>query len=240
MLLHACCGPCSLEPVRILREQGVTPHIYYANSNIYPPQEYAKRRDTIADWADAEGIELVEGEYQPALWKESAGAVAQDADATMEDRCRACYRQRFEQSAAYAKANGYTHLGSTLSVSPYQFTDIIREELERACEMYGLQCAFEDYSPNYPEATRRSRDMGMYRQNYCGCAYSKAEAEQEREERKRAREQERERKALARQSEEDAIRERKAERARYDEKRAKQRAILKSLRGERAGDQEQM
>ena len=72
-------------------------------------------------------------------------------------------------------------------MSPYQYTRIIREELERACSREGIKAHFADYRPFYDEATRRSREGGMYRQNYCGCRFSDAEAAAEREERRAAR-----------------------------------------------------
>ena len=75
-------------------------------------------------------------------------------------------------------------VATTLTVSPYQYTETIREELERACEPHGLAAVFRDYREQYPEATRRSKAMGMYRQNYCGCVFSKIEAAEEREARK--------------------------------------------------------
>ena len=145
-----------------------------------------------------------------------------------------CYRLRFEEAAHYAREHGFDALGTTLSVSPYQYTAIIREELERACEREGIRARFEDYRSFYNEATRRSREGGMYRQNYCGCAPSAAEAARERAERTAARERDRERwqaehaeELAAREAELDA---RRAERAAYDQKRARQRAILKALR----------
>lgn len=234
MLLHACCGPCSLEPVRVLRERGVQPDVFYSNSNIAPRDEYAHRLDTIKQWAEEEGVDLVEDEYVPAEWEECAGVPWRKGAMSREDRCRACYRIRFERAAAYAAENGYSELGTTLSVSPYQYTDVIREELERACEAVGVKAAFEDWRPYYDEATRRSREAGMYRQNYCGCALSKAEAEQERQERREARRVERERWAAEHAeeiAEEERRREaRRSERAAYDAKRAKQRRILKELR----------
>lgn len=217
-----------MEPVRLLRERGIEPHIFYSNSNIAPDEEYAHRLDTIKEWAVNEGVEITEDEYDPTLW---AHAVA-GTHGAREERCRACYRMRFERSAAYAKENGFDALGSTLSVSPYQYTQIIKEELERACENTGLKCFFEDYSPYYSEATRRSRDAGMYRQIYCGCAISEAEAEAERKERKAARDAKRAERAAARAIEEEKLAARKAERAKYDEAQARKRAVLKELRRE--------
>lgn len=204
LLLHACCGPCSLEPVRLLQEAGHTITLAYMNSNIHPAEEYEHRHDTLRAWARENSLPVVEGVYNPDLWEEATAAFqgssqpksgeAPDAItpgknplSPPEDRCRACYRLRFEEAADYAAAHGFDGICTTLSVSPYQYTDTIKEELERAAEARGIQVIFEDFRPYYPAATQRSRDLGMYRQNYCGCRLSKIEAAEEREARKLAR-----------------------------------------------------
>ncbi len=147
---------------------------------------------------------------------------------------RACYRLRFEEASALAAEQGFDALGTTLSVSPYQYTDVIREELERAASAAGVQPLFEDYRPFYDEATHRSREMGMYRQNYCGCRFSDVEAATERAERKAQRAAAREAEAAAHAEEraaaETARAAKKAERAAYDAKQARKRAVLKALR----------
>lgn len=194
LLLHACCGPCSLEPVRLLQEAGHELTIAYMNSNIHPAEEYVHRRDTLLAWAEEHDLPVVEGVYDPQAWENTAGKIASDENQAREDRCRACYRLRFEEAVAYAVEHGYEGVCTTLSVSPYQYTDIIREELEAIGSKAGLTVIFEDFRPFYQEATRRSREMGMYRQNYCGCRISDGEAAAEREERKRARKAEKERK----------------------------------------------
>ena len=237
ILLHACCGPCSLEPVRLLREAGHELAVYFANSNIHPQPEYQHRLDTLRMWADEEGIPVIEGTYDVESWNDTAGQFGANAD-TRSDRCRACYRLRLEETARYAAAHGFEGLSTTLSVSPYQYTDIIREEVEHAAAQQGLQAVFEDFRPHYDEATRRSRALGMYRQNYCGCRYSAVEAAREREERKaeRAAQKAAERAAHAeeRAAEEAARAQRKAERAAYDKEQARKRAILKALRAKRS------
>lgn len=236
MLLHACCGPCSLEPVRILREAGHDPDIYYSNSNIAPKEEYEKRLETLREyWNNAEcSIVIISGEHIPQSWESECGEPFRVGKISREERCRACYRLRFEQSAKYAAENGYDSLGTTLSVSPYQYTDIIREELERACEEYGLTCMFEDYRPYYSEATRRSKDAGMYRQNYCGCTISIAEAKAERAERREQRKKEKaardEALAEKRAMEEAKLQKQRAARRAYDEKKARQNEILREIR----------
>lgn len=333
-----------MEPVRLLRERGIEPHIYYANSNIHPADEYAHRLDTIRTWTTHEGVAFTEGSYDPAAWEKTAGRIGdaarerygviigdvreddeQQRDGTARDaddshsaeqrhgathgtsdshgagrhhgathgvgdshsaesagstcsekgtnvsretsagnaevgasaeadaeasadalshspeaeqarqaRCRACYRLRFEESARYAASHGFDALGTTLSVSPYQYTNIIREELERACAQAGIDAFFEDYRPYYDEATRRSRAEGLYRQNFCGCRLSDEEAAAERAERKRLRAAHKAAKRAAhaeeRAAEEKERAARKAERAVYDKKQARKRAVLKALR----------
>lgn len=246
LLLHACCGPCSLEPTRLLSADGYDLTIYYANSNIEPAEEYEHRLSTIRTWSDGEGLPLVEGTYDQDAWEKTAGvigdaAVAEAAGDVLgvdpnkrKARCRACYRLRFEEAARYAADHGYACLGTTLSVSPYQYTDVIREELERAARQAGVEPVFRDFRPNYPEATRRSRALGMYRQNFCGCRISDAEAAAERAARKEERRREKEAAAAAhadeRAAEERAHQARRAERSAYDEKQRRKRAVLKQLR----------
>lgn len=236
LLLHACCGPCSLEPVRLLRAAGHDLTIAYMNSNIAPADEYARRLATLRAWAADVSAPVVEGAYDPAAWEACAGRVgaAEHDPARRKARCRACYRLRFEEAAALAAEQGFDALGTTLSVSPYQYTRIIREELERACAREGIKACFADYRPFYDEATRRSREGGMYRQNYCGCRFSDAEAAAEREERRAARRAAREAELAAHADKRAAA---EAERARtraekqaYADKQAKKRAILKALR----------
>ena len=139
-----------------------------------------------------------------------------------------------EEAATYASQAGFDGVGTTLSVSPYQYTDVIRDELERAAAQAGVAAVFEDFRPFYDQATRRSRALGMYRQNYCGCRFSDAEAAAERAERKAARAAARAANAAARAKErtasEAAQAARRAERQAYAEKQAKKRAVLKALR----------
>lgn len=177
MLLHACCGPCSLEPTRIFADEGVDFAIHYANSNIFPPEEYAHRLATLAEHVSGpRDIELVEGDYDPDAWEREVAVHGTDREA----RCRACYRLRFEETARVAAARGFDAISTTLTISPYQFTDVIIEELEAAAGRHGLTADARDFRDRYQEATRVSREKGMYRQNYCGCRFSIAEAEEQR------------------------------------------------------------
>lgn len=236
LLLHACCGPCSLEPVRILQQAGHDITIFYANSNIAPDEEYMHRLSTLQTWAQDMHLPVIEGTYQPALWAERVGCfgLAHDDPIQREQRCRACYKLRLEETARYAAQNGFEGIATTLSVSPYQYTSIIQEELQKAAEIANVKPLFEDFRPYYEEATRRSRALGMYRQNYCGCGYSYKEAENERAERKAARAAERaayEAAHAEEQAAEEAARQaRRAEKEAYALKQARKHAVLKALR----------
>lgn len=239
LLLHACCCPCTLEPLRLLLEEGHDIAIAYMNSNIHPAEEYEHRRAVLLDFAREQGLEVIEGVYDPQAWSRAAGVFGTDPD-QRPDRCRACYRLRLEEACAYAAANGFEGVATTLTVSPYQYTETIREELERACEAHGLAAVFRDYREQYPEATRRSKAMGMYRQNYCGCVFSKIEAAEEREARKAERAAAKAAKeaaeAPARAAAEAARQKKRAEKQAYANKRAAQRAALKAYKQAHHGD----
>ena len=176
LLLHACCGPCSLEPLRVLREQGFFPTIVYVNPNIQPYDEYVHRLETLRAWAAQEGVDVVEGPYDPDRWEREAGRYGTNRLA----RCAACYRMRLEGAASLAAELGCAHMSTTLAVSPYQLFEICGAELERVCTRSGLTCVWQDFRPLYPQATRRAKELGLYRQNYCGCRFSAAEAALER------------------------------------------------------------
>ncbi len=107
--------------------------------------------------------------------------------AKRKTRCRLCYKLRFNELAKTASENGFEAIGTTLSISPYQFSDEIKKTLSEMAKKWGVASAFEDYSNIYFESVERSKSLGMYRQNYCGCCYSKQEAEIERAARKAAR-----------------------------------------------------
>jgi hypothetical protein len=92
------------------------------------------------------------------------------------ERCRACFGLRLGDVARRAAALGYDAVATTLTVSPYQEPSAIREAGEAACAEHGVAFLVTDFRDRYAEATRRSRELGMYRQSYCGCRYSEQEA----------------------------------------------------------------
>lgn len=173
LLLHACCGPCALVPTRLLVDEGCSFALDYTNPNIHPREEYDHRLATLREYVgEPQRLEVIVGSYDPDEWERVAGVHGTDR----ENRCRSCYRLRFEEVARHAKEHGFDAIGTTLTISPYQFTQVIFEELERAAQQAGVKALPVDYSAYYREGTQLSRELGMYRQNYCGCHFSVAEA----------------------------------------------------------------
>lgn len=173
LLLHACCAPCSLEPVRLLCEGGFEPTICWTNPNIQPVEEHDRRLTELRRWCAVEGIPLIEAEEDAARWERSVAPIGAEA---RERRCRACYAMRLAEACCVAEREGFTHIATTLAVSPYQLFETCNDVLCRLASARGLTPVIRDFRPWYPEATRRSRELGMYRQNYCGCRFSAAEA----------------------------------------------------------------
>lgn len=173
LLLHACCAPCSLEPVRLLVEEGFEPTICWMNPNIQPADEHDRRLEELRRWTAANDIPLIEAREDYDAWERGVAPIgARDR----ERRCRACYSLRLAEAVRVACDEGFDHIATTLAVSPYQLFETCNDVLTRLATAQGLTAVVRDFRPWYPEATRRSRELGMYRQNYCGCRFSAAEA----------------------------------------------------------------
>jgi epoxyqueuosine reductase len=180
VLLHACCGPCLLEPYDALSAEHDV-DVVYANPNIHPIQEYRRRRDTLVSYAVVRGIEVFEAPYDPPAWMRAVAGLEQEPGA----RCCECFRVRLGQAADVAVERRYEALATTLTVSPYQDADAIRDAGREVSAQRGLTYLDTDFRDRYADATRRSRALGMYRQDYCGCMLSDMEAEPRREQRRR-------------------------------------------------------
>lgn len=184
LLLHACCGPCSLEPVRLLREEGFEPTICWTNPNIQPLAEHDLRLSTLQRWAeDVAHVNVIVASDDREMWERTVAPFGFDREA----RCRACYALRLAEGCRIAREHGFTHISTTLAVSPYQLFDTCSEVLAKLAQANGLIPVWRDFRSHYPDATTRSRELGMYRQNYCGCRFSAAEAAIERHEARDAR-----------------------------------------------------
>ena len=173
ILLHVCCGPCSLMPIVHLRDEGWEPTAFFFNPNIHPADEWKKRRDAMRIVAERMNVPLLEeGEpVNPGLWvKKLEGTVRQG------ERCRLCYRPRMELTAHLARKLGFDAFTTSLLYSRYQRHECIAEEAERAAAAAGSSFLYRDFRPWWWDGINLSRELGIYRQKWCGCILSMKEA----------------------------------------------------------------
>lgn len=169
MLLHICCGPCSIYPLEYLKKNEIEVHGYFYNPNIHPYTEYERRRAALEKYAgDIELPVIFDNNYR--LEEFLRRVVHRETD-----RCQFCYAMRLEQAVKVARKGRFDCFSTTLLVSPYQKHDIIKEIGTAMGNKYGIPFYYVDFREGYREGAARSRDLGMYRQQYCGCIYSEKE-----------------------------------------------------------------
>ena len=174
LLLHACCAPCSSYCIEYLNEHFDITLLFY-NPNIYPAEEYGHRVSELKRLVKEMGLPSPVLECENDT--ESFYALAKDRENVREGgaRCFDCYRLRLEKTAALAKEKGFDYFTTTLSISPLKNAAKLREiglELE---EKYGVKNLPSDFKKKdgYKRSIELSRKYELYRQNYCGCEYSR-------------------------------------------------------------------
>lgn len=169
VLLHACCAPCAVYPAARLTEAGFRPEAYFYNPNIHPYQEYARRLATLREFADRTGLPLIvrDGYDLDEFLLRTAG--------TGDRRCEHCYRMRLAGAAAEARREGIPLFTSTLLYSKYQQHDLIAGVAREMAGEQGVEFYYEDFRRGWSEGIRRSKALGLYRQQYCGCIFSERE-----------------------------------------------------------------
>ena len=188
LLIQACCAPCSSHCLEVLAGYfDIT--VYFYNPNIDENEEYLKRLDElrkltrVADFA--RDVKIVDGGYDPEVFYEMAKG--REHLPERGERCYDCYKLRLEKTARYAKEKGYDYFSTTLSISPYKNAQWINEigmELERLLreESDGDSPVFlfSDFKKKngYKRSIELSEEYGLYRQDYCGCVFSKREHEE--------------------------------------------------------------
>lgn len=185
LLLHSCCAPCSSYVLEYLSEFfEIT--IFYYNPNISPESEYRKRveeqRRLISELPVKYPVSFAEGNYDhPKFLELSKGLEAVPEGG---ERCFKCYRLRLTEAARTAKEGGYDYFTTTLSISPLKKADKLNEIGGELAEQYGVPYLFSDFKKRngYKRSIELSREYGLYRQDYCGCGYSKAEREMQKRE----------------------------------------------------------
>lgn len=187
LLLHVCCAPCSSYVIEYLAKYfDIT--LFYYNPNISSEKEYCYRVDEvrrlISEMPDAKDVKFAEGEYDT----DSFLAVAKGHETEDEggERCFACYRLRLDRSARFAKEKGFDYYTTTLSISPYKNAGKLNTIGSEAGEKYGVKYLFSDFKKKngYKRSIELSAQYGLYRQDYCGCVFSKAAAERKKNETK--------------------------------------------------------
>ncbi|NLV23036.1 MAG: epoxyqueuosine reductase QueH [Syntrophomonadaceae bacterium] len=169
ILLHICCGPCASYPVPALRDEGFELMGYYYNPNIHPYTEWQKRRDSLQDYAAAVDLQvLFDEDYDPAQY-------FQTVSFREARRCFYCYQLRLEKAAQIARKGKFDYFTTTLLVSKYQRHDWIRELGESIGEKYEIPFLYRDFRDGFRQTGINAREMGLYRQQYCGCLFSETE-----------------------------------------------------------------
>jgi predicted adenine nucleotide alpha hydrolase (AANH) superfamily ATPase len=165
LLLHICCGPCSTYPVQELLKEGFEIQGLFYNPNIHPIEEHKRRKENVEKMSSITNIPVVyNDDFRQSEWEnlEDKGAA----------RCTGCYSLRMEEAARYASENGFEAFTTTLLVSPYQKHELIKELGEFYAEKYRVAFAYRDFRPGFRQGQQMAKEMGLYRQKYCGCILS--------------------------------------------------------------------
>ncbi len=172
VLLHSCCGPCLLGAIRYIRDRLPNWDVFavFYNPNIHPLSEWINRRNGFLDVLEIEGIMG----FAPMIW--DAKAWFSRCGSGNVDRCGCCYRIRFQWIAQFAQKFGFKYFSTTLTISPYQAKELIYKEAKAVAQEYNIEYLYIDFSPYYRYSEERSKELGIYRQRYCGCVFSEAEA----------------------------------------------------------------
>ena len=179
LFLHACCAPCSSYVLEYLsRFFSVT--VFFYNPNISPKEEYEKRvseiQRLISEMEFVHPVAFVEGEYKPEDFYEMARGLEDVPEGG--ERCFRCYRLRMEEAARLAEQGGYDYFTTTLSISPLKNAGKINESGQELSQIYKVEHLPSDFKKKngYKRSIELSHEYGLYRQNYCGCVFSKRES----------------------------------------------------------------
>lgn len=179
ILLHICCSNCALYPVKLLRSEGHKLSGFWSNPNIHPLEEYNSRLTSVKALSDQWKIEMLyDKEYKPEeyfnLFDETrSDGINSSAAPSFPERCRKCYMLRLEKTADQAKNEGFDAFSTTLLISPYQNFEQIVSTGKELADKYNIIFHLNDFRPYFRDAIALSKELGLYRQKYCGCIFSK-------------------------------------------------------------------
>ncbi len=173
LALHSCCGPCSTYVLEYLTQYfNVT--LFFYNPNIHPKEEYDKRLDAQKRVCEIFNVAVVECDYNVQTFFEKAAGLENEAEGGK--RCEICFELRLAHTIEKALKSGlYDYVATTLTVSPHKNAQLINEIGERLTEDKNIMWLPSDFKKKngYLRSTQLSKEHGIYRQDYCGCVYSK-------------------------------------------------------------------
>jgi len=170
VLLHICCGPCAIHPVRALREEGLEVVGLFHNPNIHPLTEYLRRRDSLARAALTMDLRIIykDEDYDPRAYFRAVSH-------REANRCFHCYVMRLEKTRSIAKRGGFDYFSTTLLYSIFQKHEMIRDLGRDIAGGGATSFLYRDFRQGWKEGVDKSREWGLFRQQYCGCLYSENE-----------------------------------------------------------------
>ena len=181
LLIHSCCAPCSSYILEYLSEYFYITVFYY-NPNIYPEEEYTRRveeqQKLIESMPLRYQVDFRQGEYNPEDYYRIIKGFEDEPEGG--ERCFKCYEMRLREAAVLAKEGVYDYFTTTLSISPHKNAVKLNEIGNKLAEEYGLEYLPSDFKKKngYKRSIELSNEYNLYRQDYCGCLYSKREREQ--------------------------------------------------------------
>lgn len=169
VLLHTCCAPCTIYPLRILREEGLEVMGFFYRHNIHPYTECLRREEALTGYAASQGLRLIaqkgydmEGFLRSVVFREA-------------NRCDICYHHRLQAAAKVAKKGRFDAFCSTLLYSRHQRHERIRSVADAVSAAEKIPFVYRDFREGWKEGVDVSLRSGIYRQPYCGCIYSEKE-----------------------------------------------------------------
>ena len=172
VIIHVCCGPCSTEVMHRLSEDHELT-VFFFNPNIFPREEYDRRLSEARKYAADRGIPFIEGDYDHDGWLEAVLGLEDEPEGGK--RCRACFAHRLGATARNARRTGAEAFTTTLTISPHKNAAAVNSAGEEAGKMEGAAFIAADFKKKdgFKKSCVCAKEAGMYRQQYCGCEFSK-------------------------------------------------------------------
>ena len=181
ILLHMCCAPCACYPTKKLREEGFEPVGYFFNPNIHPHEEWKRRLKTAREFAEKVNMEFfADNHYRLREFLTRTLPVVDRMDSIhfpdgFHKRCGICYAWRLSMAAKFAAENNFEYFTSSLFYSRYQNHWLMKKFAEHYAERFDVKFHYEDFRVGWQDGIDLSEQLGLYRQNYCGCIFSEEE-----------------------------------------------------------------